>query len=315
MNFIEITIFTTHDGIEPVTGRLYTLGINGVQIEDKADFDELIETNEPNWGAIDEKLVKSVPDETKVKAYVADNVTGNETLQYIKTSIAELKRFDADNAFGRLEIELSGTSEEGWADNWKQYYKPTRIGNRVVIVPEWEDYKAGVGDTVVKMDPGAAFGTGTHETTRLCIEFLEEFVTKSTRLLDIGTGSGILAVTALALGAKSAFGVDIDELATKVALENAQLNGVETRLITRRGNLAENVDGTYNLITANIVADVIMLLAPDVPRHLAQGGIFIASGIIAPREEEVRKELARNGLIVFNSKNQKNWVSLACKRK
>lgn len=315
MYFIAITIYTTHAGIEPVTGRLYTLGINGVEIEDKEDFDEFLTANTPNWDFVDEAVAKKLSGETKVKAYVADNVSGNETLQYIKTSIEQLKGLDIDHVFGRLEIELSGTSEEDWANNWKQYYKPTRVGHHVVIVPEWENFDAGVDDAVVKMNPGAAFGTGTHESTRLCIEFIEEFVSKSTRLLDIGTGSGILAVTALKLGAKSAFGIDIDELSTKVALENAQLNGVEEKFNTRLGNLAENISDSYNLITANIVADVIMLLAPDVPRHLSQGGIFVASGIIAERQDEVREKLSDCGLTVFDSKNQKNWVALACRRK
>lgn len=315
MNFIAITIYTTHEGIEPVTGRLYTLGINGVEIEDKEDFNEFLAANTPNWDYVDETVAEKLSDETKVKAYVADNVSGNETLQYIKASMEQLKELDSEHAFGRLEIELSDTSEEDWANNWKQYYKPTRIGRHVVIVPVWENFNAGVDDVVVTMNPGAAFGTGTHESTRLCIEFIEEFVSKSTRMLDIGTGSGILAVTALKLGAKSALGIDIDELATKVALENAQLNGVEEKFGARRGNLAENISDAYNLITANIVADVIMLLAPDIPRHLAQEGIFVASGIIAEREDEVREKLSRCGLSVFDSKNQKNWVALACRRK
>jgi ribosomal protein L11 methyltransferase len=329
MNFIAITIYTTHEGIEPVTGRLYTLGIGGVEIEDKADFDEFLAMNMPNWDDVDENLQKQFSEETRVKAYVADNSSGNETVQYIKESMNQLKSLDGTNAFGRLEIALAGVSEEDWANNWKQYYKPTRIGRQVVIVPEWEDYKAEAGTTVVRMNPGAAFGTGTHETTRLCIEFVEEFVTGKTatsdvetsdiamsdiEMLDIGTGSGILAVTALMLGAKSALGIDIDELAAKVALENAQLNGIEGRFSSRRGNLADDVPGRYNLITANIVADVILLLAPDIPAHLAPGGVFVASGIIAPREEEVREKLKACGLTVFAAKNEKNWVALACRQ-
>jgi ribosomal protein L11 methyltransferase len=315
MNFISITIYTTHEGIEPVTGRLYTLGINGVEIDDKEDLDEFVSANKQNWDCSGGEIANDVSDETKIKAYIADNASGSETLEYIKSSLEQLKSLDTDDSFGRLETELSIVSEDDWANNWKQYYKPTRIGRHIVVVPKWENYSPAAGDTVVTMNPGAAFGTGTHETTRLCIEFLEEFVTKHTRLLDIGTGSGILSVTALKLGAKSAIGIDIDELAAKVALENAGLNGVEARFVTRRGNLAENVYGAYSLITANIVADAIILLAPDVPRHLALGGIFIASGIIAPREDEVREVLSRNGMCVFNSKNEKNWVALACRRK
>ena len=317
MNFIAITIHTSHEGIEPVTWRLYTLGIGGVEIEDRADFDEFLATNTPNWDAVDEELQKQFSseqaDETKIRAYVADNSSGQETLQLIKESIAQLKALDTASAFGRLDISLSGTSEEDWANSWKQYYKPTRIGAHVVIVPEWEEYASAPGDTVVRMNPGAAFGTGTHETTRLCIDFIEQFVTDSTDLLDIGTGSGILAVTALVLGAKSALGIDIDELAAKVAVENAQLNGVDGRFHSRRGNLADDVSGRYSLITANIVADVIMILAPDIPAHLAPGGTFVASGIIDTREAEVRKALENCGITVFDAKYEKGWVALACR--
>jgi ribosomal protein L11 methyltransferase len=313
MDFTAITIYTTHAGIEPVTGRLYNLGINGVEIVDKEDFDEFVTTNTPNWDFVDEELVCKMSGETKVKAYTANNASGAETLQYIRDSIAQLKHYDSEGVFGRLEIELSSTSEEDWANNWKQYYKPTHIGKRVVIVPEWESYEAQGNEAVVKMNPGAAFGTGTHETTQLCLELIEEFVTKGTVLLDVGTGSGILAVTALALGAKSAVGIDIDELAAKVALENAALNGVDGSFDARRGDLAQGVSGKFNLITANIVADVIMRLAPDVPRHLTDGGIFVASGIIDTREEEVTEALQEHGLHAFETKHERGWVALACR--
>lgn len=313
MDFITITIYTTHEGIEPVTGRLYNLGITGVEIEDKEDFKEFLTESTPNWDFVDDKLMSKMNGETKVRAYVANNVSGNETVQYIKDSMKELKGLDQKIEFGRLDIELSSTSEEDWANNWKQYYKPTRIGKNVVIVPQWENYKAENGDTVVCMNPGAAFGTGTHETTRLCIEFIEEIVTPDTHMLDIGTGSGILAVTALKLGAKSAEGIDIDELAAKVAIENAALNGVENKLKAYKGDLAQGVEGKFDLITANIVADVIIRLAPDVPRHLAENGIFVASGIIDTREEEVRAELEKQGLHIFADKHEKGWAALACK--
>lgn len=315
MKFIEINIYTTHDGIEPVTGRLYALGINGVEIMDKADFGESIAADTATPDNTEKKAAKNFSDEVNVKAYVCDNVSGCETLKYIKSSIEQLKCLDSEHAFGRLEIELSDTSDEDWANNWKQYYKPTRVGRHVVIVPKWENYDAAPEDVIVKIDPGATFGSGTHETTRLCIEFIEEMVTKNTRLLDIGTGSGILAVTALKLGAKSALGTDIDGLAAEMALENARLNEVEAKFKAQRGNFAENIYGTYNIITANIVADAIIALAPDIPSHLSLGGIFIASGIIVSRENEVREQLSDGGLCVFDSKMQNNWVALACKRK
>lgn len=289
MDFTAISIYTTEEGIEPVTGRLYTLGINGVEIVDNED-------------------------ESIVKAYVAENESGSEMIKSIRESIEQLKGLDSEHAFGSLKIELSKTSEKDWADNWKRYYKPVRIGKHIVIVPEWEDYTAAEGDVIVKIDPGSAFGSGTHETTRLCLEFVEEFVSEKTRVLDIGTGSGILAVSALKLGAASALGIDIDELATDVALENAKLNGVDDKFKARCGNLADDVEGSYDLITANIVADAIIQLSPDVPAHLADGGVFIASGIIDSREGEVCAALSSCGLDVYKTKRLKNWVALACKK-
>ncbi len=313
MDFTVITIYTTHEGIEPVTGRLYSLGINGVEIEDKEDFEEFLTENTENWEIIDEELKGKISGETKIKAYTANNASGAETVELIRESMNELKQLDSDGAFGRLEIELSSTSEEDWANGWKQYYKPTRIGRRIVIVPEWEKYDAQRDEAIVLMNPGAAFGTGTHESTRLCLEFVEEFVTKDTSMLDIGTGSGILAVTALKLGAKNALGIDIDELAATVAGENAALNGVTGNFSACRGDLAQGVGGRFDLITANIVADVIIRLAPDVPRHLAQGGIFVASGIIDTRESAVKSALQEYGLNIFAVKKERGWVSMACR--
>jgi ribosomal protein L11 methyltransferase len=315
MNYLSIIIYTTHEGVEPVTGRLYNLGINGVEIKDKADIDEFVAENSENWDCTENDIISDMPDEVIIKAYVPDSPAGAETIKLIKASMRQLKDYDTEHLFGRLETEISETSDQDWANNWKKYYKPVHIGRHLVIVPKWEEYKPFVSDKVIKMDPGAAFGTGTHETTRLCLEFIEEFVSSNTNMLDIGTGSGILALTALKLGAKSAIGVDIDELAVKAAYENAQLNEVEDRFTAQCGSLAQNVSGTFNLITANIVADVIISLVPDIPAHLAPGGIFVTSGIIAPREEEVRTALLLHGMYVFDSKKQKDWVALACKRK
>jgi ribosomal protein L11 methyltransferase len=309
MNFTAIKISTTREGIEPVTGRLYILGIDGVEID---DGEKLPDSSENVWAGQDRT---SAPvGEVKVKAYAPAGAAGKKTAALVTADMKRLRDADAARRFGSLNVELSQVSDTDWVNNWKQYYKPTRVGRHVVIVPAWEDYAAGPDDVVVKVDPGAAFGSGTHETTRLCIEFIEELAGKNTRLLDIGTGSGILAVTALRLGAKSASGIDIDELAMDSAGENARLNGVEARFNVRLGNLADNVYGTYGLITANIVADAIIRLAPDVPRCLSIGGVFVASGIISAREDEVRGVLAQNGLCVFDVKRNKDWVALACTR-
>lgn len=313
MDFIEIGIATTHEGIEPLTGRLYCMGVNGAQIEDPADLDDFLAGNAPNWDYVDDALLRAARGQVRVKAWLPANVSGRETLSAIRSSVAELKALDGAGAFGTLEIALSDTSEEDWANGWKQYYKPVRVGRRLVVVPEWEEYALGPNDVPVRMDPGAAFGTGTHETTRLCLGLLEDLVTPETAMLDIGTGSGILAVAALCLGAKSALGIDIDELAAKVSRENAALNGVADRFDSHRGDLATGVEGRFSLITANIVADVILRLAPDVPAHLAPGGAFIASGVIDTREEEVAEALRAQGLTLCETRREHGWTAFLCR--
>lgn len=313
MDWTQVVIATTHEGIEPVCGRLYHLGVTGTEIEDRQDFEEFLEQNTPYWDYVDEALSRRMQGETRVKAYVAQNASGAELLQLIRGSMAELHAADDEGRFGRLEVTLVSLSEDDWANNWKQYYKPTHVGRRIVVVPAWEDYAVQPGEIPLRMNPGMAFGTGTHETTRLCIGLLEEFLPDGAQMLDIGTGSGILAIAGLLLGAKSALGVDIDEVAVKVARENARLNGVDGRYDAVCGDLVKEVRGHFGLITANIVADVIIRLAPAVPAYLAPGGVFIASGIIGERAPEVRRALGDAGLAVVREAEEHGWRAFACR--
>lgn len=290
MKFNAIAIKTTKEGIEAVTGRLYFAGANGVEIDDSETGDAVC-----------------------IKVYTDDTADGEELLLNIENQMQELKSYDTEKKFGSLEISVGKTDENEWANTWKQFYKPTRIGRHIVIVPEWEEYERKPGDVIITVDPGSAFGSGTHETTMLCIEFIEDFINKDSRVLDIGTGTGILAVTALLTGAKSAIGIDIDEKSVDVAHDNARLNGVADRFRGICGNLADEVSGKFELITANIVADAIISLSNDVPSRLAPNGIFICSGIISKREDDVRKALKANGLEIFAEKHKKDWAAYACK--
>lgn len=290
MKFNAITITTTADGIDAVTGRLYFAGADGVEIDDNGVNGDVI-----------------------IKAYTDETSDGERILRDIKEQMQELKSFDTDKKFGSLEVSVGVTDENEWANTWKQFYKPTRIGRHIVIVPEWEEYKKEAGDVVITVDPGSAFGSGTHETTMLCIEFIEDFINKDSRVLDIGTGTGILAVTALLTGAKSAVGIDIDEKSVDVACDNARLNGVADKFRCLCGNLADEVLGKYELITANIVADAIISLSADVPERLTNNGVFICSGIISKREDEVREALKANGLEIIAEKHKKDWAAYACR--
>ena len=209
----------------------------------------------------------------------------------------------------RLATKLS-VKEEDWANNWKQYYKPTRIGDNIVIKPEWEDYEAGENDLVIRMDPGMAFGTGSHETTSMCIVNLEKYVNKDSTVFDIGCGSGILGIVAAKLGAKDVVGIDIDAVAVKVAKENISKNGVDKVMVAMEGNLADDMDKDKkaDIVVANIIADIIVILAKDVKSFLKEGGIFISSGIILAKIDEVVASLEENGFEIVSVEKKGEWA-------
>lgn len=321
MNWIQATIFTTADGIEPVTGRLYRLGVTGAEIEDAGDLKRFLEENRSCWGDVDESVVKKLSGETCVKIYLEDGEEGRQTLAAVKESMRQLKELDGDGAFGRLDIELAGMSEDDWANGWKKYFKPLRVGKKVLVCPEWEAVPAGSeGLTVFKVDPGMTFGTGTHETTRLCIAELERLIEPGARMIDLGCGSGILSVISLLLGARSAVAVDIDPASRETVGRNARLNNVnEDRLSVFTGDLVADAglrsklgSARYDVVAANIVADVIIALAPAVPALLAPDGRFLCSGIIDERRDEVADALAASGFRVLRSAQENGWVAMTC---
>ena len=227
--------------------------------------------------------------ETRVIVYLPKNAQGAQTLAAVSSMVRTLKSADSQGRMGRLEISCENLLEEDWENNWKQYYKPLRVGRRLVVVPSWEDYEKQADDIILRLDPGMAFGTGTHATTRLCMELLEQSITPGCTVLDVGCGSGILAVCSVLLGASHADGVDIDELAVKIAGENAALNQAADRTHFVQGDLTDKISGQYDVICANIVADVIIRLCPSLRRFLQPGGYFLASGIIDERSVEVEK--------------------------
>ena len=204
-------------------------------------------------------------------------------------------------------------NEEDWANNWKQFYHTRHIGKRLTVSPSWEDYKPAEGEIVMNLDPGMAFGTGTHDTTRLCLELLEECVTPATHILDVGTGSGILSVGGVLLGAPSALGVDIDPVAVKVAKENSELNGTSDRTEFICGDLTDKVRGKFEIVTANIVADVIIRLLGTVKNYLVKGGAFIISGIIDTRADEVENACREAGFVTEKRLEHGGWVAIMMK--
>lgn len=312
----EITVFTTNDGLDIVAGRFDMLGVTQLEINeglagvagyldeaasfwDYADPDELTPEREPF-----------------VRAYIADVPENAKIIEAVAPAMDELGKMDMGVDLGSLRIEERLVSEEDWANNWKAYYKPLEIGERLVVRPSWE----AIGDTdrvVLSLDPGMAFGTGTHQTTRLCLEFLERLVKNGDEMLDLGCGSGILSIAGLLLGASHAIAVDIDPIVETIAAENAAMNGIKDEYRIMTGDILSD-DGIkreiskqrYDIVTANIVASVIIKLAPQIPALLKDDGVFIASGIILERLDEVKDALANNGLKVLEVKKLDEWSAL-----
>lgn len=316
MNWTEVRIYTTTAGIDPLTGSMLDLGLQGFMIEDAQDFDEFLHDTTPHWDYVDQAVMEKMKDcETCVTIYVADNPQGMEELMQVRQILARLKAQDPDGKYGRLELEMKDVDEEDWSNAWKKYYHPVQVGEHLVVCPSWEAYDRQPDDVVLTLNPGMAFGTGTHDTTRLCMELLEKYITPQDTVLDVGCGSGILAITAALLGANKIIGCDIDEVAVKVAGENAALNGVQDRIAFHQGDLTSQVEGSFQIICANIVADVIIRLSKDAGRYLAKDGIFITSGIIDTREQDVLNALEQNGFQVIERRTSGGWVALACKAK
>lgn len=309
----KTTLYTTTQGIEIVSAFLIEQGVGGVEIKDSQDFENFLNDTEIHWDYVDEELMALKSGETSITFYLPDNAQGKETFLAIQSGLRTLPSLCEGVDLGRLVLERDTVREEDWSTVWKQYYHPTPIRNKLLIVPSWEDEKTdSAGRIKLLLDPGMAFGTGTHSSTKLCLEFLQDTVKPDDLMLDIGCGSGILAVASLLLGAQKAVGVDIDELAAKIALENAALNGVEERLTTYVGDLTDKVSGRYDIICANIVADVIIRLCPDVPQFLKPGGSFITSGIIDTRKEDVLAAVRANGFKADVIKEDNGWVALKC---
>ncbi|MBO5798118.1 MAG: 50S ribosomal protein L11 methyltransferase [Clostridia bacterium] len=279
----------------------------GLYIEDYSDLEQGAREI-AHIDLIDEDLLARDRTRSLIHVYLEPEVNPAEALAFLQ------ERLSASG----IENELSTRTvhEADWANNWKQYFKPLPIGEKLLILPTWEQDENKDGRSVLHIDPGMAFGTGGHDTTRLVLETLEHTVRPGDKFLDIGCGSGILSIAALLFGAESAFGVDIDPLAVKTARENGTLNGMEPpRYEIVEGDLADKVKGQYEVVAANIVADAIIALSPAVPAFLKEGGTYVVSGIIDVREPEVVAALDRCGFAVAERHEQRGWVCLVCKRK
>lgn len=251
--------------------------------------------------------------ETKIKCYLPDTLQGIEQFNQLKTFLPNLREENPTVNLGKLEISTTNINEEDWATAWKKYYHPVKVSEKLVVVPCWEEYKPQTGEVIVTIDPGMAFGTGTHETTRLCMQLVEKYVKPDTTFLDIGTGSGILAITSLLLGAKKAVGVDIDEIVLTVSHENAKLNKVDDRFEVKIGDLTEKITEKYDIVCANIVADVIIRLSENVEQFMHEDSVLLVSGIIDERAEEVLSVLVEQNFTLVDRVEENGWVAMSLK--
>lgn len=298
MRYIEVTVDTPENEIDLRCEQMAEMGAGGFVIENEADFQNFLENNHQYWDYVDKELEDKFSGLSRIKCYLTDDETGTNTLRLIQA------------AYGKVQVAYVEDSD--WENNWRAFYKPIEAGQRLVVVPEWEEIPEG-SRVPLRLDPGLIFGTGSHATTRMCLAELENYAAGS-RVLDLGCGSGILGIGALVLGAVSCLGCDIDPKAPDVVLSNAALNGIgPDRLQARAGDIISDgglraeFGGGYDLVLANIVSDVIIPLSPFVPGFMAPGGVFITSGIIEGRQDEVRAAMEAAGLKITKHCCQEEW--------
>lgn len=305
MKWAEISIQTSHEATEAVANIFHDLGASGVVIEDP----ELINTyrRSGSWDYCDipEELETEV---VTIKAYLPVDELLDDKLRVFEDRVNKLHEHNLDK--GRGCINCREVQEEDWASSWKEYFHPVRVSEHIVIKPSWEEYLPIEGDIVIELDPGMAFGTGTHHTTAMCIRCLEDVLKPDNIVFDVGTGSGILAVAAAKLGAAHVHAVDLDPVAVRVAKENAAFNNVTATVDITQGDLLTGVNGKANVIVANIIADIIIKMLPDVKTRLADNGLFIASGIIAERLSDVTAALIEHGLVIDKAIEEGGWVAI-----
>lgn len=301
MKYIEYTVLTTTEASDAVAYILEQEGAVGIAIIDPNDF-SMLNKDKFGWDYIDSTFLKTLGTDVKVKGYFYNYS------DKIESKIKNLSGFGLD--IGKGQVIINQVNEENWANAWKRYFKPFKVGKRIIVKPTWEEYKRIENDIIVEIDPGMAFGTGSHETTSMCLELLEKYIKAKDTVIDIGCGTGILGITAAKLGAETVTCIDFDENACKVAADNTLLNKMENKVRVLKGNLLGGIMIKADLIIANIIADVIIDLSDKAYRLINPGGLFISSGIIADRKKDVINQLKSNKYKIKEVMETREWCAI-----
>ena len=312
MDWMKITVLTTTIGSEIVSEMLMEAGSEGTVIEDKNDV-QLNQRPEGQWDIIDEEIARRIGDDVKVTGFYPLDENASDVAALVRDRARKLPFVAPGVDLGKLEVSVSTMDNEDWAENWKKQFKPFRLGKHIVIRPGWEEYAPDDGDKVITIDPGLAFGTGAHETTGMCVSLVEEIVRPGMEVMDIGTGSGILAIAAAHMGARHVLASDIDPVAVRVARENAQINGFADVIDCETGDLLEVAKAPADAVIANIIADVIISIAAPVKSFIKPGGAFICSGIAREREEDTVRALKAAGYASLDIRRNGEWTAVACR--
>ncbi|KAF6578229.1 MULTISPECIES: 50S ribosomal protein L11 methyltransferase [Paenibacillus] len=317
----EITIHTTEEAIEMISNFLHEAGAGGVSIEESGSLNKPRDTSYGQWY---DRPLNDIPEgQAIIKGYFAEEVDMDRIRSQIEPRVEELRTFDIDP--GEVQYELKTVDEDDWANAWKQYFKPLRVSDRLTIKPTWEDYEpASEEEKIIELDPGMAFGTGTHPTTSLCLRTLESVIKGGEEVIDVGTGSGILAIGAVKLGAKHVLALDLDPVAVSSARENTRLNGLEERITIKESDLLSVLNASdptlgiqlpVKLVVANILAEIILLFIDDVYKALQPGGIYIASGIWKNKEEVVETALKAAGFEIAEISRDEDWLAFVARKR
>ena len=310
MDWTEIEVVVKNKYENNIVGILYLFDIDGINISDSRDYEEFAK-EKPYWVVLDEEdFVKS--EFITAKTYLKNDDELEENLKLLNERISEFEKEYNEKVILKIDSKIK---TEDWANEWKKYYKPTKVGKNFIIKPTWEEYDLSENEVMIELDPGMAFGTGTHETTALCLEALEKLELKDKLVFDIGSGSGILSVGALKLGAKKVEAVDIDILGVEATLDNAKLNKVEDRIIVHHGDLCEKLNSKADVIVANILAHILVKLLGDISKFIKDDGIFVGSGIIDSKYKDVEDALIESNFEILEVNKNKDWVCVIAGRK